>query len=53
MSIKKAQYRLRVYQLEDQTTVLVFGDEPAPENAKLIVDQDVSETVVVTPHVEA
>lgn len=53
MSQKKAHYRLRVYQYVDGSTELVFGDGPAPENAKLLVDQDVVTVTTVTPHIES
>lgn len=50
MEIKKAQYRQRIYQKECGTIILVFGSDAEPENAKLLADHDVSETVVVTAH---
>lgn len=51
--IKKSQYRLRVYQLSDLSIQLVFGEDPAPSDAKLLSDHDVSEVSTITNHVEA
>lgn len=53
MGIKKAQYRLRVYQLSDGSIQLVYDEDAAPADpaAKLLVDQDVVEEVTTTPHV--
>lgn len=51
-TVKKSAYRQRVYQLEDGSIILVFGNDPAPENAKLLADHDVSDVTIVTDHIE-
>lgn len=52
-SIKKSQYRQRVYQLVDGTVVLVFGNDPAPApDAKLLADHDIVDVATITDHVE-
>jgi hypothetical protein len=60
MSVKKASYRLRVLQSNDPipVTTIIFNDEPLPVNSDgsaqtVIVDNDVVETAVITPHVTA
>lgn len=51
-TIKKSQYRLRVCNMPDGTVELVFGDSALPDGAVVTVDQDVTETITTTPHVE-
>ncbi len=48
---KKSQYRQRVYQQADGTITLVFGNDPAPEDAKLLADHDIVDVATVTDHV--
>lgn len=50
-TMKKSSYRQRVYQLSDGSIELVFGNDTAPDNAKLLADHDIQETAVVTDHV--
>ena len=52
VNTKKAQYRQRVYQLDDGTIVLVYGCDEAPSNGKILADHDIVELVTVTDHVE-
>lgn len=51
--VKKATYRLRVYQLPDMSIQLVFGEDVAPDGSKLLSDHDVSEVTTVSDHAEA
>lgn len=51
-TIKKSAYRQRVYQLEDSSIQLVFGNDPGPENAKLLADHDIVDTATITDHVD-
>jgi hypothetical protein len=51
-TIKKSVYRQRVFQLEDGSISLVFGNDPAPADAKLLADHDVSDTTIVSDHVD-
>lgn len=55
-TIKKSAYRQRVYQLEDGSIQLVFGDQdalfPVGSNPKLLADHDIVDTAIITDHLD-
>lgn len=60
MSVKTSSYRLRVLQSNDSppVTTVIFNDGVLPVNAdgsaqNIVVDNDVVDTSVMTPHVGA
>lgn len=50
-SIKRSSYRQRIYQMPDGSIQLVFGNDPAPVDGKLLADHDIVDTTTVTDHV--
>jgi hypothetical protein len=52
VQVKTAQYRQRVFQMPDGAIVLVFGDDPAPNDGVLLADHDVITVTTVSEHVE-
>lgn len=50
-TIKKSSYRQRVYQMQDGSIVLIYGDDLVPVDVvKLLADHDVTEMITVVDH---
>lgn len=59
-SVKKSQYRQRIFQMVDGSIIIVYENDPIPVDdiddklvpGTILADHDVIETATVTDHVE-